>query len=409
LPHRLFLSIPWIGCFLVLGLVAWVVWRETRSLLLAAVGTALMATLSWFFVSTGWLAYFDSWYVLAMLLVALADSPALLLSTALVSPWIDERFIVSLPLCLLVRRQLRASRGAEAGPSVWKICALGVLPYLLARLVALLISTDPVPNSYYRLVSGYPHDPFRRLEALWQGLRAAWVFVVFFLWHSGRSRGARERAFLLAVVAGSAAASLWISFDMSRTISILAPAVLGGVILALRDRPGSAGYAMVAVLLANLVLPASQVTTRWVEPIYTFPTQYSFSQRPPFPYLTPDYFSRRATERWGNNDPRGALSDLNLAMQLGPKEAGLYYKRALASWKLGDAAGASADLEASLELEPRFANAYYARAAIRQQQGDEKGAIADGERALQCSPPAWPRAEKIRRFLASHGKEKLEL
>src|SRR5262249_13710695 len=61
LPPRWFLALPALGCLLVLWYVAILVRHEGGTRLSALAATALSATTSWFFVSTGWLAYFDSW------------------------------------------------------------------------------------------------------------------------------------------------------------------------------------------------------------------------------------------------------------------------------------------------------------------------------------------------------------
>ena len=54
-------------------------------------------------ISTAWLAYFDSWYILGLLLTVFA-SPAEMLAAVVVTPWIDERFVLTLPLCLILHQ-----------------------------------------------------------------------------------------------------------------------------------------------------------------------------------------------------------------------------------------------------------------------------------------------------------------
>ena len=60
LPPKVFFALPFVGCLLVLGLIAHIVLRETESALLALLSSMLAATTSWFFVSTGWLGYFGA-------------------------------------------------------------------------------------------------------------------------------------------------------------------------------------------------------------------------------------------------------------------------------------------------------------------------------------------------------------
>jgi hypothetical protein len=51
------------GCLAALAAVAAWTWRTTHTVLITATATLLAATSSWYFVSTGWLAYFDSWLI----------------------------------------------------------------------------------------------------------------------------------------------------------------------------------------------------------------------------------------------------------------------------------------------------------------------------------------------------------
>ena len=56
------------------------------------------------FVSTGWLAYFDSWYVLGLLVATFSGSRSSPRpQPACCAPWIDERFVLALPLVVLIR------------------------------------------------------------------------------------------------------------------------------------------------------------------------------------------------------------------------------------------------------------------------------------------------------------------
>src|SRR5215207_4002894 len=98
-----YFAIPFVGCLAALAAVATLTWRATRNALPCMAATLLTATSSWFFVSTGWLAYFDSWVILALVLATFARSRVTIFSAALIAPWIDERFILAAPICLAVR------------------------------------------------------------------------------------------------------------------------------------------------------------------------------------------------------------------------------------------------------------------------------------------------------------------
>ena len=140
LPRWAFLALPSLGCLLVLGYVAHLVRREGGTRWSAILATALSATTSWFFVSTGWLAYFDSWYVLGLLVATFSRSPYAAAAACLLSPWVDERFVLALPLVVLVRG---ISAGMLEGGISKRFRSEGMLffalmvPYCSLRLIAL--------------------------------------------------------------------------------------------------------------------------------------------------------------------------------------------------------------------------------------------------------------------------------
>ena len=99
--------------------------------------TLLFATLPWFFVSSGWLGYFDSWYVLGLVAAAFVPSRWVLGAAAALTPWVDERF-------LLAARGPVDSRGVAAAygrsrrtcsPFDVAIAVAGAIPYLAARAI----------------------------------------------------------------------------------------------------------------------------------------------------------------------------------------------------------------------------------------------------------------------------------
>ena len=103
LPRKVLFTLPFISCLLALGLTTYVVLREGGSTLLALLSSMLAATTSWFFVSTGWLSYFDSWYILGLLCVSFIRNKTTLVVYYPLVIWIDELFILGLPLALIVR------------------------------------------------------------------------------------------------------------------------------------------------------------------------------------------------------------------------------------------------------------------------------------------------------------------
>jgi hypothetical protein len=145
LPRLMFLALPAVGCLIVLGYVAHLIRRESGSWRQALAAAALTGTSSWFFVSTGWLAYFDSWYVLGLLLAAFGRSKVITDLACLLTPWVDERFVLTLPLVVIVRG---ASALESEGASFRRFLSEGlrffalVTPYCALRVVALATAQD---------------------------------------------------------------------------------------------------------------------------------------------------------------------------------------------------------------------------------------------------------------------------
>ena len=139
LPRGLFLALPHLGIVLALAAVARLTWRATHDALPVVCATLLGASSSWFFVSSGWLAYFDSWLVLALLLASFGRSRWTLFAAALLAPWIDERFILTLPLCLAGRALTAERENPPERRELWRDALVllgGIAPYVAVRLGA---------------------------------------------------------------------------------------------------------------------------------------------------------------------------------------------------------------------------------------------------------------------------------
>ena len=70
LPSKLYLAMPWLGCLLALWLIACGNYRRLKNWPETSLAVGVIRRSHGFFVSTGWLAYFDSWFVLGLMAVA---------------------------------------------------------------------------------------------------------------------------------------------------------------------------------------------------------------------------------------------------------------------------------------------------------------------------------------------------
>ncbi len=181
LPPLAYLAMPFLGCVFTLWLAAWLSVRRLGNWRQAWMATALFAALPWFFVSTGWLSYFDSWLMLGLLVVAFLPSRVAVALACLLTPWIDERFILALPVVVPVRMIALGRIEQCALRSLLMDLAVIVAascPYLGIRALVWLRG-DPAASGYVRqywaemLTVPIP----RFFLGLWSGYRAGWLMI----------------------------------------------------------------------------------------------------------------------------------------------------------------------------------------------------------------------------------------
>ena len=195
-------------------------------------------------------------------------------AACLLSPWVDERFVLALPLVVLVRG---IGAGTLEGGISKRFRSEGMLffalmaPYCSLRLIALATAQDQGSAAHLRGHLATVHHAGEVIDGLWSGLRAFWVFVmaapVLLV-----SRGRLVQAGLLVLlVAATAAASVSIATDLSRATSTVVPAAVLGIILSLRTGSRLAWWPLAAALAFNLLAPARHVVEGWREAIPILP------------------------------------------------------------------------------------------------------------------------------------------
>ncbi len=254
------LIVPWLGLVVMLTQCAWLVHQRTGDCRLAALATALVGTTSATLTVTGWLGLNDAWYASA--LVAVAFQPALppLLLAALLGPWIDERFIMALPLALFVRATALRSK---ANPVVSiALTGAGLSIYAVVRFFNLLHLPTAVFHEYLHYILGNFQQWLPWTSLGWfMGLRAAWVLVVVAVGGECRRADLRPALWPTALMAAPLAAITFLASDSGRTTTMLLPLVLLGVerVIALRGLE-SARRILTVLLVTNLLMPAMHVT-----------------------------------------------------------------------------------------------------------------------------------------------------
>lgn len=91
-----------------------------------------------------------------------------------------------------------------------------------------------------------------------------------------------------------------------------------------------------------------------------------------------------AINREGNFD--GALADMNEAIRLQPRVAGLYVNRAYLRYRLDDFFGAMADFDYAIQLDPLNEAAIFNRALLEMETAANDRALADLDRLIELDP-----------------------
>jgi hypothetical protein len=385
LPRPAFLSLPALGCLVVLGYVGHLVRREAGTWWAGLAAAALSGTTSWFFVSTGWLAYFDSWCVLGLLVAAFGRSTLATAAACLLTPWVDERFVLNLPLALVVR-------GIWAGGPASRILSDGaryfsfVAPYCALRVLALLTEQDAGSAVHLHEHLATAHNVREIALGLWSGLRALWAFVAIgpiLLLRKGRLAGA---VVLLVMIGATVVANVPLAHDLSRSASMMVPPAVLGMILLVRLRPVQAGWPIAAALAFNLMTPAHHVVEGWDRPAPIKPLHVEIERfRHPPPLL-----ARLHLVRAGSMATRGqlrkALAEADVAARIDPELAAAQMSRAMLLSDLGRPSEASACYDAAVGLAPQQPNAYIFRARFRRAQGQFSAAEQDFRSAINLVP-----------------------
>lgn len=379
LPRNVLFALPFIGCLLALGLTAYVVLRETGSTLLALLSSMLAATTSWFFVSTGWLSYFDSWYILGLLCVSFIRNKTTLVVCCLCVAWIDERFILGLPLAFTVRtavfRWVEDGKVAQLFRETGLACFV-VAPYLLFRLALLFFAQDA--NSAGHLTDHYDmlflHNK-AYLSGLWHGLRAGWVPVLACVLLAYGNRGIKFKIAGAIIVVFTLFINRFLAADFSRSVSVLMPCVLLGSILIARYRPSLAFGVTAFALLVNLLTPARHINSAFSVDIHNALYEREQANDPPNS-VNPVFYNQHGIKLFKENDVDGAESFFTGALHL------------------------AQDNPPPNNAPALIADIYWNRANLYANSSMWLKALPDLEDALENAPADWNRRDVVKSFAA---------
>ena len=391
LPPLVALALSPFSCLITLGFLIAVArsigrlsWRE--SALVACVAGAG----SWFYTSMGWLGYYDAILALALLVVAFAQSRWLIAIACLAAPWVDERFVMGLPLALLSR--LIISGGTSALTWSW-VRKNALLPLVLVGLyvpIRLWLAGQGGTNTvsgHFAICALSKLSPQRVLFGIWEGLRVGWVPLLAGLWVQFRSRDWICATLLALGVFATAAAGLATANDLSRSMMILIPAVPLGWILFRRSFPSEKLTA--SWLLAGLavVLPAHHVVSDFIIPVESLWTELRRLDNPPQQF-SPNTYLQMASGNTHSGDSQKLDQLLSVALRLSPGNAETLNQAAVILASAGRMQEARSKLDEAIQIAPSDSNLWLNRARVRSALGDSQGAENDGQTATKLSKSA---------------------
>lgn len=400
LPDRVYLALPALGIILALAYQARLLlargWRFDEALAALLVAGAC----PWLFVSSGWLAYFDAWVVLALLLCSFSPSLPVVAAAVVLAPWIDERFLFVLPLCLLIREWRLRADGVRRPWSEQRrdflVVVAALLPFAAIRSGAILFTPSRATSVVLDVAgTNRARSEWRDYAAgAWEGLRFGWLAVAGLIL---RARAISAR--LILGIAFSAAAALAAMFalaaDYSRSAATLAPLLIAALAWGGPASGRSRRLWVWGIATFSLLAPAAHVVNNTRVEIRAWPHELSAWRSPP-EVLRADTYNLRATLLLIDQQPAAALPLLDYALQLEPDFSPAHLNRSTALAGLGRWPEALAAADRAVALDAGLARAWYARAQARSQTGDLRGALADARRAVELATSDLPLQTRAR-------------
>lgn len=317
----------------------------------------LLTTCGWFISSTGWLGYYDSALVIGLLAVAHSRPRWALWLACLLTPWVDERFVLALPLAFATRWLGGVDDFFSPDPAArtrFRHEAMAVAALTACYLGLRFSIAQPAdPHTLREYLAGQETlkiGPGRHLRGLWESLRFGWVGVAAALYFL-RPAGAPWRWILWIGIAVTALVSQLIANDLSRAMIFFTPFALEGLIRAGLQWTAHTRRMLIPLSLAAFAIPTGIVVTDFVLPVKPLPTVVSYYK----------------------------------AMQLDRAPAG-WLTEARQGLKKGDTVSAEFKAQIALRLDPKLAQAHNLLGILRTQDAKWEAAAVHFAQACLLEP-----------------------
>jgi len=260
------LVLGWVGVMALLAYIYALLGNFGVARRVAVSTVCLLASTSAVITSFGWLGIFDCWWVLALVMVAFSPRLWVVAFASLSAPWIDERFLIGLPVAFSARWLVYPWEMRQVATTGLVVAAM-VAPYAAWRTYSLLYSSGDASSEFFSLhflvwVRMAPHG-------WWMAYRLAWVFLIlaFVLPNASGVKSWQLGAICLL----TAAAAVVTAADLSRSAMVLAPLLVAGVVLAWRNAAQDTERWIPWLAVANFFVPYIHVVYNKLEPVHLLP------------------------------------------------------------------------------------------------------------------------------------------
>lgn len=230
-----------------------------------------------FFSSMGLLGYYDSWLALALLIVAVADSRWSVFVAAVLAPWIDERFVIGLPLALGARFLFATPPPGLGGAWVKQQALAPVGAVIAFSFLRLHLGGSGGSQTVGQYLNDFVFSEqltwLERMRGALEGLRFGWILVAVAavtLWFRPGHRARLEALALTIGVCLTALLGLLTALDLGRSMVLLTPVVPLGWFFASRQLTSRTRYFAPILAIGALLAPANHIVGQFARPVDKF-------------------------------------------------------------------------------------------------------------------------------------------
>lgn len=284
LKGNLALIFPFIGTLLLLFTIAHILLKETQDKIYTFIGTILVATTSSILVSITWFGINDCWFLTGLLLIAFGEGGISLILACLLSPWVDERAIIALPLALGCRYLISRNHISEQQQKVVKeiiIAGLLIIFYLIVRFTLSKLLLADNSDAFIKETLSHFSEWILWSPLGWLfGFRAAWLLIGFGVFVLYRRSGLLASASTIAITFIIYLTISILASDTSRSSALILPLLILSIIYLKQEIKLLLPYLnltpttiLMILLLINLILPVRHVTYTKTDAINCLPIE----------------------------------------------------------------------------------------------------------------------------------------